>query len=123
MIPRSILLILCLFSTFGWAAQTRLDMAGLVKLLLAQGYHDIREVELGGDKFEVDTLNADDQRVQLQVDANTGEITKKRGRIGLFCYGRDGCCAAPLPATCARLRQGRSSFSRRGHSRAQASTR
>ena len=77
MIPRSILLILCLFSTFGWAAQTRLDMAGLVKLLLAQGYHDIREVELEGDKFEVDTLNADDQRVQLQVDANTGEITKK----------------------------------------------
>jgi uncharacterized membrane protein YkoI len=34
-------------------------------------------VELEGDKFEVDTLNADDQRVQLQVDANTGEITKK----------------------------------------------
>ncbi|MBL0503310.1 PepSY domain-containing protein [Aeromonas caviae] len=77
MIPRSILLILCLFSTFGWAAQTRLDMAALVKLLLAQGYHDIREVELEGDKFEVDTLNVDDQRVQLQVDANTGEITKK----------------------------------------------
>ncbi|MBL0652072.1 PepSY domain-containing protein [Aeromonas caviae] len=77
MIPRSILLILCLFSTFGWAAQTRLDMAGLVKLLLAQGYHDIREVELEGEKFEVDTLDADDQRVQLQVDANTGEITKK----------------------------------------------
>lgn len=104
MIPRSILLILCLFSTFGWAAQTRLDMAGLVKLLLAQGYHDIREVELEGDKFEVDTLNADDQRVQLQVDANTGEITKKRPNRPL-CYGRDGCCAAPsrpLVLACAR---------------------
>lgn len=82
MIPRSILLILCLFSTFGWAAQTRLDMAGLVKLLLAQGYHDIREVELEGEKFEVDTLDADDQRVQLQVDANTGEITKKEVHRG-----------------------------------------
>ncbi|MFM5164366.1 PepSY domain-containing protein [Aeromonas rivipollensis] len=77
MIPRSILLILCLFSTLGWAAQTRLDMPALVKLLLAQGYHDIREVELEGDKFEVETLDANDRRVQLQVDAYSGEITKK----------------------------------------------
>jgi len=52
-------------------------MPALVKLLLAQGYHDIREVELEGDKFEVETLDADDRRVQLQVDAYSGEITKK----------------------------------------------
>ena len=77
MIPRSFLLILCLLSATSWAAQNRLDMAGLVKLLLAQGYHDIREVELEGDKFEVKTLDADDRRVQLQVDAYSGEITKK----------------------------------------------
>ena len=77
MIRRSFLLILCLFSTLGWAAESRLDMAGLVKLLVAQGYHDIREVELEGDKFEVETLDADDRRVQLQVDAYSGEITKK----------------------------------------------
>ena len=77
MIPRSVLLILCLLSATSWAAQSRLDMAGLVKLLLAQGYHDIREVELEGDKFEVETLDADDRRVQLQVDAYSGEITKK----------------------------------------------
>ena len=77
MIPRSILLILCLFSTLGWAAQTRLDMPALVKLLLAQGYHDIREVELEGDKFEVETLDAQGQRVRLQVDAHTGDIKKE----------------------------------------------
>ena len=77
MIPRSILLILCLFSTFGWAAQTRLDMPALVKLLLAQGYHDIREVELEGDKFEVKTLNRQDQKVHLIVDAYTGEIKQQ----------------------------------------------
>ena len=77
MIPRSFLLILCLLSATSWAAQSRLDMAGLVKLLLAQGYHDIREVELEGDKFEVETLDADEQRVQLLVDAYTGDITKK----------------------------------------------
>jgi len=77
MIPRSFLLILCLLSATSWAVQSRLDMAGLVKLLLAQGYHDIREVELEGDKFEVETLDADDRRVQLQVDAYSGEITKK----------------------------------------------
>ena len=77
MIPRSILLILCLFSTLGWAAQTRLDMPALVKLLLAQGYHDIREVELEGDKFEVETLDAQGQRVRLLVDAHTGDIKKE----------------------------------------------
>ncbi|WP_310597173.1 PepSY domain-containing protein [Aeromonas aquatica] len=78
MIPRSILLILCLFSTFGWAAQTRLDMPGLIKMLLAQGYHDIREVELEGDRFEVSTLNAREQKVRLSVDAYTGEITQQK---------------------------------------------
>ncbi|MEN9583859.1 MAG: hypothetical protein RLZZ616_865 [Pseudomonadota bacterium] len=77
MIPRSVLLILCLFSTFGWAAQARIDIPALVKLLLAQGYHDIREVELEGDKFEVETLDAQERRVQLLVDVYTGDITKK----------------------------------------------
>jgi hypothetical protein len=77
MIPRSVLLILYLFSTLGWAAQTRIDIPALVKLLLAQGYHDIREVELEGDKFEVETLDAQERRVQLLVDVYTGDITKK----------------------------------------------
>ena len=77
MIPRSILLILCLFSTLGWAAQARLDMPALVKLLLAQGYHDIREVELEENKFEVKTLNRQDQKVHLIVDAYTGEIKQQ----------------------------------------------
>ena len=77
MIPRSFLLILCLLSTLGWAAQARLDMPALVKLLLAQGYHDIREVELEGDKFEVETLDAQGQRVRLLVDAHTGDIKKE----------------------------------------------
>ena len=77
MIPRSFLLILCLLSATSWAAQNRLDMAGLVKLLLAQGYHDIREVELEGDKFEVETLDAQGQRVRLLVDAHTGDIKKE----------------------------------------------
>ncbi|MFM5423797.1 PepSY domain-containing protein [Aeromonas veronii] len=77
MIPRSFLLILYLLSATSWAAQSRLDMAGLVKLLLAQGYHDIREVELEGDKFEVKTLNRQDQKVHLIVDAYTGEIKQQ----------------------------------------------
>ncbi len=77
MIPRSFLLILCLLSASSWAAQSRLDMAGLVKLLLAQGYHDIREVELEGDKFEVKTLDRQNEKVQLIVDAYTGEIKKQ----------------------------------------------
>lgn len=77
MIPRSFLLILCLLSASSWAAQSRLDMAGLVKLLLAQGYHDIREVELEGDKFEVKTLDRQNEKVHLIVDAYTGETKKQ----------------------------------------------
>ncbi|WP_378006336.1 PepSY domain-containing protein [Aeromonas jandaei] len=77
MIPRSFLLILCLLSVSSWAAQSRLDMAGLVKLLLAQGYHDIREVELEGDKFEVKTLDRQNEKVHLIVDVYTGEIKKQ----------------------------------------------
>ena len=77
MIPRSFLLILCLLSATSWAAQSRLDMAGLVKLLLAQGYHDIREVELEGDKFEVKTLDRQNEKIHLIVDAYTGEIKKQ----------------------------------------------
>lgn len=77
MIPRSFLLILCLLSTTSWATQNRLDMAGLVKLLLAQGYHDIREMELGGDKFEVKALDDQNEKVHLIVDAYTGEIKQK----------------------------------------------
>ncbi len=77
MIPRSFLLILCLLSASSWATQSRLDMAGLVKLLLAQGYHDIREVELEGDKFEVKTLDRQNEKVHLIVDAYTGEIKKQ----------------------------------------------
>ncbi|MFM4747818.1 PepSY domain-containing protein [Aeromonas veronii] len=77
MIPRSFLLILCMLSATSWAAQNRLDMAGLVKLLLAQGYHDIREVELEGDKFEVKTLDRQNEKVHLIVDAYTGEIKKQ----------------------------------------------
>ena len=100
-------------------------MAGLVKLLVAQGYHDIREVELEGDKFEVETLDAQGQRVRLQVDAHTGDI-KKRPTRPLFIAGcRDGAQPAScLPQFLRRSRrQGRSSLSRRGTSRAQASSR
>ena len=77
MIPRSFLLILCLLSASSWAAQSRLDMAGLVNLLLAQGYHDIREVELEGDKFEVKPLDRQNEKVHLIVDAYTGEIKQQ----------------------------------------------
>lgn len=80
MLPRTILLILCLFSSSGWATQSRLDIPALVKLLLAQGYHDIREIELEGDRFEVCTLNASERQVRLVVDAHTGEIAPQQDK-------------------------------------------
>ncbi|WP_167386707.1 PepSY domain-containing protein [Aeromonas cavernicola] len=76
MISRCVLLTLLLLNT-AWANPHRLDMAALVKLLLAQGYHDIREIELEGETFEVKTLNRQDQTVSLIVDAHTGEIKQQ----------------------------------------------
>ncbi|UBO74214.1 PepSY domain-containing protein [Aeromonas rivuli] len=78
MIPRTVLPICGLLASLSplWAeaAQTRLDMAELIRLLVAQGYHDIREVELNADRFEVDTLDKDQRRVHLVVDAHSGKL-------------------------------------------------
>ncbi|MFM4945034.1 PepSY domain-containing protein [Aeromonas bivalvium] len=78
MIPRTffpiLALLLSLTPLWAGAQQARLEMAELMKLLVAKGYHDIREVTLTEDRFEVDALDDASRRVRLVVDARSGEL-------------------------------------------------
>lgn len=64
-------------STIGAAGQPPLPMAELLDKVAAQGYRDARGFERKSDKLvEVKATNADGRRVELDVDARTGEVLK-----------------------------------------------
>jgi len=46
----------------------------IAEALEAQGYTDIRKIELEKGEYEVKALDADGRRVELYVDPHTGEI-------------------------------------------------
>lgn len=51
----------------------------LVDRVVAQGYGDVREVERKSDKlYEVKARNPQGQRVELYVDARSGEILREQ---------------------------------------------
>lgn len=53
--------------------QQILEIEAVIQLLLKQGYHDIREIELEGGRYEVQALNADDRKVTIYLDSDSGE--------------------------------------------------
>lgn len=60
-------------------AQPERAVSDIIARLSAQGYTDIGKVEReDGDRFEVKARNTDGQRVELYVDARTGEILKTK---------------------------------------------
>lgn len=58
-------------------ARERLSITALVERLAAAGYPEIIEIESERGKYEVETRTADGMRVELYVDAYSGEILKK----------------------------------------------
>ncbi|QFI53620.1 PepSY domain-containing protein [Aeromonas simiae] len=54
-----------------------LEIEAVIQLLLNQGYHDIREIELEGGRYQVQALNAHDRKVTLYLDADSGEHLKE----------------------------------------------
>lgn len=57
------------------AAALAMSMAQVIEHLSARGYSDIREVERKSDKlFEVKTRDAQGLRLELLVDARSGEV-------------------------------------------------
>lgn len=54
---------------------TAMSFQQVIDRLAAQGYRDIREIERKSDKlYEVEAHNDKGQRVELDVDARSGEI-------------------------------------------------
>lgn len=63
---------------FGWGGPAnRPDFMGLRQILTsveAAGYTDVREIEYEGGHYAVEATNADGVRMELYVDAVTGDI-------------------------------------------------
>lgn len=50
----------------------------VVERIAAQGYSDVREIERKSDKlYEIKARNAQGQRVELHVDARSGEVLRE----------------------------------------------
>lgn len=55
-----------------------MSMMQLLERITAQGYRDVREIELKGDRlYEVDATNDKGQRVEMLIDARSGEVLKQ----------------------------------------------
>lgn len=56
-----------------------LDMPQLIERLRGLGYSDIREIERKGERlYEVDARNPAGERVELTIDARSGEILRSK---------------------------------------------
>lgn len=61
------------------ASAAAMNFQQLVERVVAQGYNDVREVERKSDKlYEVKARNGQGQRVELYVDARSGEILREQ---------------------------------------------
>ncbi|GAP33904.1 PepSY domain-containing protein [Piscinibacter sakaiensis] len=58
-----------------------MDFAQLLQRLSAQGYHDVTEIERKGDKLvEVTLRERDGTRVELLLDARSGEVLRREAK-------------------------------------------
>lgn len=55
----------------------QLDLDEVLARLRTVGYSDFREVERENGRYEVNSRNAEGRRVELYVDARTGEVVKE----------------------------------------------
>ena len=60
------------------AVSTPMNFQQAVERVVAQGYSDVREVERKSDKlYEIKARNGQGQRVELYVDARSGEVLRE----------------------------------------------
>jgi uncharacterized membrane protein YkoI len=58
-----------------------LNFQQVVERVVAQGYNDVREIERKGDKlYEIKARNGQGRRVELYVDARSGEVLREEVR-------------------------------------------
>lgn len=60
------------------AAAVPMSMMQVLERITAQGYRDVREIELKSERlFEVKATNDKGQRVEMLIDARSGEVLKQ----------------------------------------------
>jgi len=60
------------------AAPAPMSMMQMLERITAQGYRDVREIEMKSDRlFEVKATNDKGQRVEMLIDARSGEVLKQ----------------------------------------------
>ena len=60
------------------AAAAPMSMMQVLERITAQGYRDVREIELKSERlFEVKATNDKGQRVEMLIDARSGEVLKQ----------------------------------------------
>ncbi len=59
------------------AATAPMSMMQVLERVTAQGYRDVREIELKSERlYEVEATNDKGQRVEMIIDAHSGEVLK-----------------------------------------------
>ena len=60
-------------------AAAPMNFQQVVERIVAQGYADVREIERKSDKlYEIDAHDAKGRRVELTVDARSGEVLREK---------------------------------------------
>jgi uncharacterized membrane protein YkoI len=60
------------------AAAAPMSMMQMLERVTAQGYRDVREIEVKSDRlYEVKATNDKGQRVEMLIDARSGEVLKQ----------------------------------------------
>lgn len=60
------------------AATAPMSMMQVLERITAQGYRDVREIELKSDRlYEIKATNDKGQRVEMLIDARSGELLKQ----------------------------------------------
>lgn len=54
------------------------SMMDVVRIVEKEGYHDISEIKFKKDRFKIEALNRDNQKVKLKVNSVTGAIKVDR---------------------------------------------
>lgn len=61
------------------AATAPMSMMQVLERVTAQGFRDVREIELEDDRlYEIKATNDKGQRVKIYIDAHSGEVLKQK---------------------------------------------
>ncbi|WP_081606473.1 PepSY domain-containing protein [Aeromonas diversa] len=96
MIPRTLLLFLGLAPLLVKANDQVLEIEAVIRLLLKQGYHDIREIVLEEGHYHIEALDARERKVTVYLDSDSGQLLETHAIPAAASAG--AAPATPAPA-------------------------